>query len=322
MNYRPRRCLLSAFVVIVAGLILGARVMAQTVALTNPTPWGWSGWIRTTVEVQPPHRAGYITPCGKMDGDCCVKWVLGRQLSPGLWFVDIHCTLQPGQTRTIKFGETITNPETGRKVAGPMAFPVPQGPADPLAFYGGWPSINGVGMQFVKFEAEPPPPRVDPSNPTPEELAREARAIHCGNSFCTKWRASIGKMLVVDLWLRNNGTSQPGLAFGEVSVTCSNPAVPDVTETAPAIYLTIGSPLDALDPNKSAAIIWPLGGAPWEIVPAGTTFADGMTRTVPVTLTWLRHLGPLPERAGDWLSALVAVNGGIVARGAKPWRAQ
>jgi hypothetical protein len=269
---------------------------AQTVTVTNITPWPFTGWIRTTVDVQPPHRAGFISPCGKMNGDCCVLWVLGDQIVPGLWNVDLRVTLAPGQTRTVKLGETVRLPDEvspdngqtvrGRLVAGEMSFPSPQAPSDPIAFYGDWPKVNGVGMTFIAFKQD-------------------------GYSFSTQWRCRIGRMFVVDLWLRNNGTAQPGLAFGEVSVTCSNPAVPDVVEVAPQIMLTVGD-----------AIVWPLGGAPWEIVPAGTTFADGMTRTVPVTLTWLRHLGPLPEKAGDWLSALVAVNGGIVARGAKAWRAQ
>jgi hypothetical protein len=88
---------------------------------------------------------------------------------------------------------------------------------------------------------------------------------------------------------------------GELLVTASNPAVPDLVEVSPAINLTLGD-----------AIVVPLGRAPGApFVAGGTSFADGQARLLPFVAIYPRHC-TTPEREN---TARAVASGGITAVG-------
>ena len=116
----------------------------------------------------------------------------------------------------------------------------------------GWPSIAGVPML-----------------PASDWLAID------GACLAVHLHARVGPMLHVDLWVRAYGGQ--GWYPGEVVVTASNGAVPDVVATVPAGFtLTCGDAITAVP------------GQPWgsPLLPEGETLADGQARSFPFVVGW------------------------------------
>lgn len=154
-------------------------------------------------------------------------------------------------------------------------------PSDPIAFFGGWVSANGRPLWISSVEVD-------------------------GASILCHVHGRVSPMLHVDAWLRWY-PDQPGMVTGEALTTCSNGSVPDVLASAPdGVRLQFGDGL--------AYVI----GAGWSdlVVPAGTDFADGQARAVPVVFLWpQRILG-----ADQFAQAAAAVQRSLGAVGiAKLW---
>jgi len=122
-----------------------------------------------------------------------------------------------------------------------------------------------------------------------------------GAAWTAHARARVGPMLHVDCWLRTYG-HRPGWALGEVMVTASNPAVPDMGAVVPAGFaLRFGDArvyLGREDVERDA------------LITAGTTFGDGQARALPVLLVWPGNLG-LADYASVYAVRHVAAVGDV-----------
>jgi hypothetical protein len=272
---RVRACLLAALLVPVVGLAAG-DVTAQVVTVSNASPHRFHGWIRTTTDTEPPASAGFC------HGHPERQYRKGRQIAPDLWAIDVACRLEPGETVELNVGGMTD-----------AVFLEPKPASDAWAHFGGWLSVNGQPMlSHVEALGDPSLPPLDDGTAAPQD----------GASFVTHWRARVPgtRMLVADAWLRWDNAN-PQVVHGELLVTCSNPAWPDLVEVAPAITLTLGD-----------ALIVPLGRAPGApFVGAGTSFGDGQARLVPFTAIWQRHC----TTAERWDTARAVASGGITAVG-------
>lgn len=151
-------------------------------------------------------------------------------------------------------------------------------PTNPMDFFGGPVTLNGTPLQFADLDPD-------------------------GAGVLAHLRGRFGKMFNIDLWLVWY-PDQPAWAQGEVVITCSNPSVPDLGETAPNdLTLKFG---DALVSTQPRGINKPL-------LPPDTEFADGMARAFPVTFVWLRHL----RKPSDWATVGVIGQHGVSALGVK-----
>jgi hypothetical protein len=179
-----------------------------------------------------------------------VPFIVGRQVGIDTWVVDLRVTLKPGERRTVDLGLAVGTAQTSADVE------VPGLPADSLAHCGGPLRVNGIEPQWIS-------------------LAQD------GAGWLCHLRARHGRMLHTDLWLKWYG-DQPSWCRGWSATTASNPAVPDLAETAAGgVILTWGD-----------AIVQPTGGTPFFLVPPGTEFCDGQARLVPFVAAWPRHLPP------------------------------
>jgi hypothetical protein len=185
---------------------------------------------------------------GELDG---LSFVVGRDIG-GAHVVDLKVALPAGgETRSYNLAK-----------ATPVKWRPPQLPSDPLSWFGGPAQLNGVPMSFVAIEED-------------------------GACISATLQARVHQSMHVQLFVDWN-PSQPWLCSGEALVTCSNPAVPLLSETVPEIRLSFGD-----------AIVLPLAGKAGLLVEGGTTFADGQARVVPLTFVWLRHL----RNPQDWATA-------------------
>jgi hypothetical protein len=144
---------------------------------------------------------------------------------------------------------------------------------DAGSFFGGLPTIAGAPM-----------------------LLRALRPDGAG--WSAHFAARTGPMLHTDLWL----TWYPGQPWcsGEVLVTASNPSVPDLFAEVPTGFdLRFGSAIVAV----------PGGTGP--LIAAGTKFADGQARALPVTFLWYHQV----KTAAELRSFLVAKDLGLCAVG-------
>lgn len=181
------------------------------------------------------------------------RFVLGRRTGLDTWAVDVHVALAAGEIRSVAL-DTAT-------AWSPPALTLP---SDPLGYWGGWVTFGGVPLSIVS-------------------LTQDAAAwrVHL--------RGRVGRMLIADAWLTWR-PDEPALVTGEVTATCSNPAVPDVSETVPDGGYGL---------RWGQATVW---GS--QVCPAGTTFADGQARTLPVVIAWSEHVAD----AKAWLQIAAAVN--------------
>lgn len=148
-------------------------------------------------------------------------------------------------------------------------------PANAAVWFGGPVTIGGVPMQIVDLVAD-------------------------GAGYTFHLRARPLPMLVADLWFTWY-PDQPGWCHGEIALTASNPTLPDLEAIVPPGFeLRFGS-----------ALVLPLGGVPWDLLPSGLTLADAQARILPVTFAWPQHL----VSTAGWNSMTAAAGGGIGAVG-------
>lgn len=238
-----------------AALLAASPVVGQVVHLANHGSRPWAGWSRFNVDVEPPADAGWRlssnppmqagTPitAGGRSGQIEVQYVKGSRAGLDTWHIDLWCSLAPGQKLDLSLA-TLTAHDR----------PVP--PAIRPTPFGGTPIVRGSRL-------------------VPIRIGANGAGVDC------HFRARVPntRMLWMDLWFTWY-PDQPWVC-GEVRVTCSNPLVPDVTETITNdIVLEFGD-----------AIVTALGQmAPGRIVAAGTKFGDGQSRACPVTFLWLRQV--------------------------------
>lgn len=138
--------------------------------------------------------------------------------------------------------------------AGPAGWTRGPFPVQPQAWFGGDATIDGVELQPVSLLPD-------------------------GAGYTLQLRARPQPMVNVDLWCTWY-PDQPAFCHGEVAITASNPSIPDMGAILPA-----GFPL-----HFGNAVVLPLGGQPWNLLPNGLTLTDGQCRILPVTFLWLQHL--------------------------------
>lgn len=97
-------------------LLLCSVLFAQVVRVENLSPVPYTGWVRSTVDVQPAHPIGYTGG---------VLYVVGRKVG-AVWPIDLQLTLAAGERRTITFTEAV-----------PATWTRPPLPADPVTYFGG-----------------------------------------------------------------------------------------------------------------------------------------------------------------------------------------
>lgn len=149
-------------------------------------------------------------------------------------------------------------------------------PGGPIAFFGGEAKLDGIPMTWVSLRAD-------------------------GAGYTARLRGRTGRMFCVELWV-TWFPDQPYLATGEAVVTCSNPNVPDWTSSVlpNQLRLEFGDGL----------VVCPMGRV-GSLEAAGSTFADGQSRVVPLTIVWPRHT----QGAQDWASVAARLSGGLCAVG-------
>ena len=184
--------------------------------------------------------------------------VTGRRIGTDLQVVDLRVALAPREQRSIDLA-----------AATPWIPPVVSLPADVLAHFGGWVAVGGVPLPLADLSVD-------------------------GAAVVARMSGRVTPMLWVDVWATWY-PDEPGVVQAEVTVTASNPSVPDGIATVPAggLRLTWGDSLVHV-----AGSGW--GGT---IVPAGP-IADGQAWSVPVTLAWPRHFAT----PADWIPAIAAAN--------------
>lgn len=193
-----------------------------------------------------------------------VRYVVGRAVGRDTRVVDVHVTLAPGQAQSIDLAAG--QPATWTR--GPL-------PADLLGHFGGPTTFAGQPMVL-------------------------AGLIEDGAGYTAQFRGRAGRMLCCTAWITWY-PDQPAWADGEAIVVASNPAVPDLTEVAPA----------GLDLRFGDALVIVPGRGLAPLVAAGTPFGDGQGRATPLTFVWLRHL----TSASNWSSVGCAADLGIGAVG-------
>lgn len=233
-----------------------------------------SGWFRTNTDWQ--HTAAGDAPpeCGTVDG---ITYVLGRRTGRDTRILDVHCTLNPGQLRTIDLDK-----------AEPAEFDMAPVPNDT-----GWPALAGVPMAPMG----------------PDWIQRD------GAHWLVHLHCRVDRMLHADLWVWMQ--PQQPWARGELVITASNPRVADAAAIVPpGLLLTCGdaqvlvpglphgAPLlpagEVLGDGQAKAfpvtIVWP--GRLRSVVEASTASAAANLEIGMVAIERLHPLGNpyLPER--------------------------
>ncbi len=191
-------------------------------------------------------------------------YVVGRRVGSDVYVVDVRVTLLPGQQLSLNLAQAVPTVWT----RGPF-------PANPLTWFGGGATIAGHALQVVSLAAD-------------------------GAGYTAHLRARPQPLLHVDLWTTWY-PDQPGWCHGEVAMTASNPAIPDMEVIVPPGFAL----------HFGDALVLPVGGTLWNLLPSGLTLMDGQARVLPVTFVWLRHL----QQASDWSSLTAAANLSIGAVG-------
>ncbi len=218
-----------------AFLFLLAVLPAQTVRVANNSGAPFHGWIRTTIDQKPPYEAGEVDGC---------LWVVGRELAPSLWSVDVRPAKLPTATRA-EFN--LAKSTAAKFTLGPLP--------NPLAHFGGWPTVGGVALTPISLDTD-------------------------GAAWSVHLQCRPAPLLVADVWARWY-PDQPGMIAAEAVVTASNPAIPDLFYTAPAGGLRFA---------WGPAWIWSPGGVyDGTLVPAGTRLCDGQCLSAVLSLGWPQY---------------------------------
>ena len=228
--------------------VLTAAASAQVVRVANLAPLPFVGWKRTTIDSLPPHAVGQVGGA---------TYVVGRQVGLETHVVDVFVSLGAGQQVALDLSQ-----------AAPASWTRGAFPGNPLAAFGGWPTLDGQPMQLVTLQAD-------------------------GAGYSLHLRARPQPMLAADLWVTWD-PDQPAFCQGEIALVASNPTIPDLEVVlTPTMPLTFGS-----------AVTLPLGGTPMQLLPDGLTLADGQARILPLTFVWPSLL----VQEQDWASMLVAAS--------------
>lgn len=186
-----------------------------------------------------------------------VEIVPCRRIGLDVHAVDVWVHLSPDEARELDLSTAV-----------PSNWQPPLPPADPASHFGGEPRLNGEPMLLAGIQQD-------------------------GAAWLGSYKARIGRMFIVELWLRWY-PDQPAVVEGEMMLTCSNADVPDMGEVLPELRLTFGD------------------GILFTKLPrAGMRFADGQARAFPITFVWTRHL----RTSLDWATAGCIVTHSIGAVG-------
>lgn len=235
--------------------IFTAAASAQVVRLANLSALPFVGWKRTTIDALPPLAVGQVGGA---------TYVVGRQVGVDTHVVDVFVSLGVGQQLALDLTQ-----------ATPSSWTRGAFPGNPLAAFGGWPTLDGHPMQIVTLLAD-------------------------GAGYSLHLRARTEPMLAADLWFTWY-PDQPAFCQGEIALTASNPTIPDLEVVlTPTMPLTFGN-----------AVALPLGGTPMQLLPDGLTLADGQSRILPLTFVWPALL----TQEQDWFSMLAAASFRIGAVG-------
>lgn len=188
-------------------------------------------------------------------------YVVGGQKGDSLWALDVKLDLAAGQRKVLHLEEATA------KVFTPAALPSPD-------YFGGPLLANGTPMDWVSIELD-------------------------GAALVSELQLRLAGMMHARVFLRWY-PDRPEWAAGELLVTASNPAVPDLTQSGVRVELAFGDAL-AIYPGVR------VGQLPIQ----GETFSDGQARLLPVTFAWPRHL----TSADLWSSVGVVSNLGLSATG-------
>lgn len=77
--------------------LLAAATVAQVVHVANFAALPYTGWVRATIDVLPPHKAG----AAKLEDGTEVRYVLGHSVGRDARVVDLFVSLPSGSTRSI-----------------------------------------------------------------------------------------------------------------------------------------------------------------------------------------------------------------------------
>lgn len=218
------------------------------IRITNYGDLPFSGWFRTTTDLSLPLAAGGS------------NWRKGRPIGIGLHAIDVLVEgLLPKHTLQVE-------PLSDSSPIDVMALP-----SDPVAYFGGYPRLNGIDMVLEAVTAD-------------------------GAGYQFQLHGRVGPMLHVRLWVLWY-PDEPGLGHAEVAITCSNGASTDLVGFAPeGIHLTWGgAALCFLDLNITSTILRP-----------GEWFGDGQSRILP-----LKIIFPHLIEGNDVLSIIGHLKGSI-----------
>lgn len=221
------------------------------------------GWVRTTIDALLP-GAAFRTAVESDAGDWSALIVSAGSVSPSLAEVDVKLDVPGSYVGTIRT-DTLATPEPFVRA------PVPQ---DVLRIIG-TPHAFDVPMSLVS---------IDPS----------------GAGYAVTLRARVGRMLVVEF----DTVYYPGQPWlvGDLSITASNPAVPDLFADIPTTA-----------PLSFAGVPAIVVGGP-DINTVGRVLANGQSLVFPIAVAY-----PAAMRGDDWSSATVACYNFLRVRGASPW---
>ncbi|MCA8975779.1 MAG: hypothetical protein KDC98_13740 [Planctomycetes bacterium] len=194
-----------------------------------------------------------------------VRWVAGRRTGRTTRIVDVRLAIASGRVRTIDLG-----------LSEPWEFHLKPLPAEPDSYFG---HLTLGGERFGVADVRPD-----------------------GAGYSGHLRARIAPMLIADCWLHWYPDS-PAVAQGEVSVTASNPNVPDLfAPVTTDLRLRFGPALTFI----------PGIGFNQPMLNSGEVLADGQSWSLPVTFVWTEKI----RSQAEWDAAAVnATPAGICAYG-------
>ena len=144
--------------------LLTACALAQVVHFANQSNVPFDGYIRTNVDIKPPHPVGVAT----LDNGDTYVYFLGRQTSLDTYAVDVQVHLQPKEKLTIDLSLSKPASDIER----------PPIPADIGKWLGGFITCMGTNLQLVRFEPD-------------------------GAAWLTHWRGRITTMFFLDIWVHH-----------------------------------------------------------------------------------------------------------------------
>lgn len=177
-------------------------------------------------------------------GGC--QFVLGRHLGTAARVCDVRVSLQPGQAVVLDLMQSEARPYVIHDHVPAQAV------ADPVSYFG-IPHVLNAPLEFVSMRED-----------------GACFLIHL------RGRSHLAPLLVSDLFV--HWYPDQTWAPAALSVTASNPAIPDLQATLPtSLNLEI----------TGATVTYPNGGN-GPLMPAGDWFGDGQTRAWPCAIYWPR----------------------------------